>query len=522
MNCKCKDYYRYKSTFSSELKILKKKEIDSGSLTANLKNLWPIMPASLDLENNCDLIPAVLNSAVGNMVNKNYDSVSNKTLVAIAPKFLWKLVDIEHDRSKCVGVICNYGFSRFQTDELITAEEAANSTEPVNLALAILIWQKTLSNNYIKFLLDTQDEENIDYKAISASWELDFYDYGIAVGRSGFINDCAIYTGKQKEIFEKFLPQNGGKGTIEKSTDLNGTENDLICYRVVLNEQEGDILPSGIGLVEYPAAFVKGLSLVPYPPEPQVATTEVKPSGTYITKEQLEEYSKSSVNENKSSNIEKSCVLENKNIQNTNKFMLTDIKKLTDETLKECKASEVVGLFDEAVKAANVEYEKELTKKADLLKSVETAKAELDTKLAAAAKELEKSNLSVLEVTTKFNDLQAKFESKVKNDQFQERMASVNEEYDLSDEKVSAIVAKKIKAVNTDEEYVSLAGEFSVLLSGFKKAKTVVASTVAAVVTEAVKTAEVVTAGLPNAQAPQESYADKAKRIFNIKDNIKI
>lgn len=195
MHCKCNER-PYISRYASN--ILVRKAPNELSLGKDLQNLWSIIPNTIDLATNCDLVAATLNAAVGNISNKNFDCVSNATLVSIAPNFLWKFVDVEHDSNKCIGVICSYGFSEFGTNKLISEEEALISMAPVNLSLGVLIWGRALSESYLNTLINSQDTEDDNYSSLSASWEIEFKDYDIAVGPTINLADVKFIAEKKK------------------------------------------------------------------------------------------------------------------------------------------------------------------------------------------------------------------------------------------------------------------------------------------------------------------------------------
>jgi ribosomal protein L37AE/L43A len=242
---------KHKLIFSSLVTKLSNAEINKNISLAGLDKLKSLMP-NIDLENNPDLIGIVLNAAVGNMSNRNHDAITNKTLVAIAKNFINKPCDFLHKRDKILGFIINSGYSEYKTNKILTAEEAENSVEPVNLSLAVLLWKSVLSEKYINLLEASADENSPDYGSISASWELWYDDVDICVSPDGKISTGTLYTGEEAKKLEASLPQNMGKGYLDGQ----------MVFQVLKHDNDNIVLPAGIGLVENPAAHVKGLEIV--------------------------------------------------------------------------------------------------------------------------------------------------------------------------------------------------------------------------------------------------------------------
>ncbi|CAK0755802.1 hypothetical protein CCP3SC5AM1_2170002 [Gammaproteobacteria bacterium] len=348
------DKKSYKMSFSSNINLLNKEKTKENFAQANLQNLIPLMPSNIDFENNPDLIGIVLNSAVGNLANKNFHCISNKDLVSIAKNFVYKLVDIEHNRKNCVGFICNYGFSKFEGGEVITEEAAADSTDPVNLSLAAIIWESTLEDSYEDILENCDDPQSQYYNAISASWEIMFSDYDIAVGPTFNLADCKIFSGEDKAVYEQYLPQNGGKGS------FNGE----YVFMLAKVTAEDWVLPMGIGLVENPAAFVKGLVIVnPEPPETEDGPEEEDDKMKDMSPNSPSDMPTCNDSEAKISNNNNNSVkIDNKTNSITSERMkFTNIKDLTDTSIKEALASDVHELFEQAAREANQKYTKAKT-----------------------------------------------------------------------------------------------------------------------------------------------------------------
>jgi hypothetical protein len=245
--------FKYKTIFASKITKISNPEMETYLSTASLEKLKSLMPKNVDLDKNPDLIGLVANAAVSGKKNLNGDSIANKDAVAIAKNFVWKFVDIEHKHLLVKGVICNYGFSKFGTNEIMTEEEVLKSEEPVNISLAFLLWKMTLNDDFIELLEECTDETSSSYGGLSLSWELLFNNYDIAVGSSEVSKARIVTDEKEKSELKPHLKCKGGAGRNEEG----------FIYRVVaLKDKDDFLIPSGVGIVEDPAGNVKGLYVV--------------------------------------------------------------------------------------------------------------------------------------------------------------------------------------------------------------------------------------------------------------------
>ena len=108
----------------------------------------------------------------------------------------------------------------------------------------------------------------------------------------------------------------------------------------------------------------------------------------------------------------------------------------------------------------------------------------------------------------------------MENTTIEEELNKIGDEiYNLND-KLSEIVANKVKNIKSDHEFNSLISEFEVTLAGFKKDKgttTVTIEDPSKVIKQAVASATVETPKIPNSQTPvtQETPAERAKKAFS-------
>lgn len=541
---------------ASSTNIFTTQDLEKFQKADELKKLHSLMPSSVDLKNNPDLLGIVLNAAVGGMMNRNFHAISNASLVEAAKKFLWKRVDLNHDTDKCVGVICNYGFSKFGSSELISEEEAAISLDPVNLSLAILVWSDVVPEAFLDVLIESANPASNLFQKVSASWEILYSEYDIAVSSSLLLKDAVVYSGEDKAKFEKYLPLNKGKGFVQMKDASGGSYNYYVF--AVLNKSESIdsniILPVGIGLVKSPAAFVEGLSIVEnenimneLEEKKEIAEVEVEvkvcPEGekedekpedkSEDPKEEEKEGEEEEMNEakceDKASELpinlaqkeEIISIVNNNsvisNIEQDKPMVIKSIKELTDENLKSLAAANVLELFEVAVKEANSEYETKLT----ALAQAETERDGLSANLETVKAELSalKAELSSIRAEQDKVETQARFNS---------RLSEIIAEFEVTPE-AKAVIAKDLAGLDaSDESYTSFKTKLKALLSIKKSdASVIVTESEKENSGDAIKVAlaesEKEEVKIPNSQdsKDKETLSAKYSRVFNNKTIIK-
>ena len=238
--------YKYKATFSGE--IFASGKIDSPELNiskASLDGLKDLLPDDVNLEENIDLIAVAFNAALVNKFNKNGDGISSETAVKVIDQFKHKPTNIEHNREKVVGHIVTSSFSSLESGEIISNEEALQYKKPFNISLGSLVY-KAVNKEFAKLVENSVDPESELYHKVSASWEIGFNDYVLAVGSNNLEEAEIISDPDQIEEYKHFLKAFDGDGKFKDGRSI---------YRLIV----GDILPLGIGFTANPAAEVKGL-----------------------------------------------------------------------------------------------------------------------------------------------------------------------------------------------------------------------------------------------------------------------
>lgn len=414
--------FPFKQSFSCQLKPLVSEEKDKFLAMASLIEIGKFIP-NINTVQNIDLLPIAFNACVANRVNKNGDVIDTQTAITIYSNFIHKPINVEHNRQKVLGTILVAGFSEFGTDKPLSIEEVKNLTSPFNITLGGIIW-RLVNPEIVDIIEESNDPTSDNYLKISASWELGFSEFNIVTinGHSRNLTDGRIITEEsQIEELKNNLKALGGDGKVD----------DVHYYRMPIN----DVIPLGIGLTEKPAAEVKGIVV---PPDKEVTEGKQK-----------------IISQNEKINVKE---------RRQNTMKITSVQDITDETLKESKASDVADFIATELKKGSEVWEKEKVSLNNALAETKTAQEKVlaeNTKLTEDIKNIQ-ATLKVL------SDEKI---AREKVDKFNARMTEINEQFELDDE-VRAAIVDDVKSLASDEDFDKWKKKAQVLLKGFaKKAK---------------------------------------------------
>lgn len=442
------DQTPYKLEFSSIIKPVVSAEKDKYLAKASLEDLRAFIP-KID-EGNIDLLPFSTDAYVVNHVNLNGSVADAATAVETAKLFIYKQVNVDHDREKVVGVILTVGFSEFGTNKPLTEDEARKMTSPFNVTVGGVLW-RVVNEKLTDLLEDTNNPNSENYQKISASYEMAFDEFDIAVLPEGSRNleDGEIITkGEEKAKLSKKLKSFGGNGKLEDGS----------LVALVLR---GQVTPLGIGLTETPAAAVKGLAV----PEDMVEMED--DANIKITEKlaeldmQLQESAKNLANAlEKISQLEKSTVIDNNVTKN---MKITSLKDITDEAIekKVVTASVISELVENELKSQSEQWAKEKSEKEQAIKSAQDKATELENSHKQTAAEL-------AEVKKALTALQEEKAAKEAQEVFNARMTSFDDKYELTDAD-RKVIASQIKGLD-NEAFASYEKNLEVLLNAKDKA----------------------------------------------------
>lgn len=403
--------YKYKTNFDFEVQACNQNEDKFVLSEANIENLKPLVPESVNLKKNIDLFGVVFNAAVVNEFNKNGDGISTATAISTVDQFVHKPTNIEHDKKKIVGHIVSAGFSDFSNSSILT-EIGEEDNDPFNISLAAVIY-KTIDKEFFKKLESSTDPDNDLYKRISASWEIGFSQYQIAVGSKN-LKEAEIITDEKKITELKgFLRGFGGKGLMDDGTEI---------YRLIV----GDIYPLGIGFTLQPAANVQGVTSAE-----DKESLALNISGFKKIKDKISQSESNDVNKYK--------------IMDELEKLLSELKEsLAEKKLSQEAIAGMTSTFADKIKEKDKEYQE----------SLEAAKKEKE-EIKKTNEELKSSVDKVKEDLAKAQEKIDEFEKEKAQAEaiqlFNDRMEEIDSIYELS-EADNSFIAEKIKNLDSSQE----------------------------------------------------------------------
>jgi hypothetical protein len=417
--------YKYKTTFDNI--IVASSDFENLNISkASLEPLRPLIPEDINLDRNIDLLGIAFNAAVVNKFNKNGDGIDSETAVAVKDYFIHKPTNIEHNRDKIVGHIVSAGFSKYgDSSDLLSNEEALLEENAYNIALAAVIY-KTASKEFADLAINSTDESSDYYNTVSASWEVGFNDYVIAVGGDDLYKSSIVSDPQEIEAYSPYLKSLGGKGCLSDGRKVN---------RLIV----GDIYPLGIGFTSNPAADVQGI----------IAEDQQNSTPSRSPRESIE---KIIVKSKKISHSSKEDVLNkepNNNLimdkdQLINEFRAALDEKLGKQDFSEESVASISKVFIEAIREKGEQYVADLEKaKAEKEEAVQ-AQSSLQDKVNQVEEQLlsTKQKLEALEQENTAREAEVRFNA---------RMEMLNEIYQL-DEDDSKIVASELSSLDATEE----------------------------------------------------------------------
>lgn len=395
---------------------------------ASLDSLKTLIPEEVDLTKNIDLLGVAFNAAVVNKFNKNGDGIDTNTAFAIKDYFINKPTNIEHEKQKIVGHIISSSFSKYGTNELMEASELKDETGPFNIALGALVYK--IVNPAFANMIE-QSQEDGEYKnIISASWEIGFNDYVIAVGSEDLSEAEIVSDKKQIAEFNQYLKAYDGEGKMDDGTPI---------YRLVV----GDIYPLGIGFTTNPAADVKGVITYEKESEPDQKNTQaserIEINNTDFYKKNQKN---SSLSQEISVNTKNTLNMDNQDLLKQIEGMLSE--KIGDSQQFEEAVASVSKVMMEAIREKDSQWQEEKEQK-------EKALAEATERHDALSKEMDELKEKLEASEEQWKELAEEKSLREAKDLFNSRMASVTEAFDLNEEDLK-IVASEISELEANEE----------------------------------------------------------------------
>ncbi len=410
--------YKYTTKFSDVL--IASGEIDSPEINisqASLEKLRDMIPEEIDLDRNIDLLGVAFNAALVNQFNRNGDGINSESAAKVLEYFKHKPTNIEHNKENVVGHIVSASFSDLDTNDIMDMSEARGKEDPFNISLGAVIY-RSVNKEFADLVEGSVDPESSLYHKVSASWEIGFNDFVIAVG-SEKLSEAKIITNEDEiDELKQFLKAFGGNGRTEEGEEV---------YRLIT----GEIFPLGIGFTANPAADVKGL------------ITQMEEDSVAFESEQIEK------NEKNISQIEKNTVIKVKHTVMENNEILNDLVSALEEKVSNKKFSEeavatVSKIINDAILQRNEEFLKEK-------ESLENQKEELAKAAESHSQEIEDLRTQLNESIEKVQSLESNQKEQEALATFDSRMSHIEEGYELDDES-RKVIAHEVKGLEGTEE----------------------------------------------------------------------
>lgn len=426
------DLYRYKTKFDNI--VTASLNFDQNPLlsVASLDGLRSLIPNSVNLDKNIDLVGAAFNAAVVNRFNKNGDGINTDTAIAFKKYFIHKPTNIEHKKTRVVGHIVNSAFSSYGDNELLFEDDVKGKLDPFNIALAAVVY-KTVDRDFADALVNSNNPDSPLYQKISASWEIGFNEYAIAIGSMDLKNAEIITKQNQIEEFKKFLKGFDGPGTLNDGTPV---------YRLVT----GRIYPLGIGFTTNPAADVQGV-IIDNEEENEVEEDTEAEVLEIVESIEIDTPKKVIVdnfsqNQNNTVNITKNKVMDLDQILSALKTVLAE--KQESEKFSEEAVASISAKIAESIKLKNDEIKAEIA-------SAEKAKLEAVAQAEQFKKDLEENNKKLADSLARLNELETTMSAQAAQELFNSRMNVLDTEYEFDDVD-RQFLAKEISALDKSDE----------------------------------------------------------------------
>ena len=416
---------------------------------ASLDELKKLSP-NINFEDNPDLLGVSFNLAVPNMVNHNGDGISGATAAKIAKRFLNKYLNIEHNKKRVIGHITNYGFNRLTDNTAMTEEEAGKTLDPFYLSVAGVVY-KTVDSSFTSLMIRNSDPADSFRNSISASWEIGFSSYYLAVGSDNLKEADIITDPETVAEYSKYLKSRGGNGRMQDGTAIN---------RVIV----GEIYPLGGGFTTNPAAQVNGVVAFDSKVSVSLRDSEDEASEEEPQDLEMQDSSKDYRHEvmaflmNKKSN----SISQIKNVKNINNMdlekLIAELKgALLEKKFGEEAVASMTSQFTEAIKQKDTEYRESLAAE----KTAKEQAQKLYEQTVASVEEIKASLAAAQDELNKIKEQKAQEEAVAR---LNARVSELDAAYELSDEDRKVIIGEVQAVEPTEEAFASYKDKFSVMM----------------------------------------------------------
>jgi hypothetical protein len=406
---------------------------------ASLDELKKLSP-NIDVENNPDLLGVSFNLAVPNMINNNGDGISGATASKIAKRFLHKYLNIEHNKKRVVGHITNYSFNDFKDNKFMSDDEAAQTLDPIYLSVAGVIY-RTVDKSFTSLMLRNSDKNDKFNNAISASWEIGFSSYYLAVGSQSLKEAEIVTDAAQVQELSQFLKAKGGSGKMNDGTPI---------YRLIV----GEIYPLGGGFTTNPAAQVNGVVAFDNDASISLKDSEDDKEDDKEEENQDIETEESSADFQQEvaaflTNKKSNSISVIKNVKNINHMdlekLISELKSaLLEKKFGEEAVASMTSQFVDAIKQKDAEYRESLSAEKNAKEQAEKLYKETVASVENMKSELSKTQ----EELNQIKKVQAEEQALARQNA---RVAELDSAFDLSDEDRKLVIGE-VQALDASEE----------------------------------------------------------------------
>ena len=418
---------------------------------ASLDELKKLSP-NIDVENNPDLLGVSFNLAVPNMINNNGDGISGATASKIAKRFLHKYLNIEHNKKRVVGHITNYSFNDFKDNKFMSDDEAAQTLDPIYLSVAGVIY-RTVDKSFTSLMLRNSDKNDKFNNAISASWEIGFSSYYLAVGSQSLKEAEIVTDAAQVQELSQFLKAKGGSGKMNDGTPI---------YRLIV----GEIYPLGGGFTTNPAAQVNGVVAFDNDASISLKDSEDDKEDDKEEENQDIETEESSADFQQEvaaflTNKKSNSISVIKNVKNINHMdlekLISELKSaLLEKKFGEEAVASMTSQFVDAIKQKDAEYRESLSAEKNAKEQAEKLYKETVASVESIKSELSKTQ----EELNQIKKVQAEEQALARQNA---RVAELDSAFDLSDEDRKLVIGE-VQALDASEEaFASYKEKFNVV-----------------------------------------------------------
>lgn len=418
---------------------------------ASLDELKKLSP-NIDVENNPDLLGVSFNLAVPNMINNNGDGISGATASKIAKRFLHKYLNIEHNKKRVVGHITNYSFNDFKDNKFMSDDEAAQTLDPIYLSVAGVIY-RTVDKSFTSLMLRNSDKNDKFNNAISASWEIGFSSYYLAVGSQSLKEAEIVTDAAQVQELSQFLKAKGGSGKMNDGTPI---------YRLIV----GEIYPLGGGFTTNPAAQVNGVVAFDNDASISLKDSEDDKEDDKEEENQDIETEKSSADFQQEvaaflTNKKSNSISVIKNVKNINHMdlekLIAELKgALLEKKFGEEAVASMTSQFTEAIKQKDTEYRDSIAAE----KNAKEQAQKLYNETVASVEQMKASLAATQEELNKIKEQKTQEEAVAR---LNARVSELDAAYELSDEDRKVIIGEVQALDSVEEAFASYKEKFGVV-----------------------------------------------------------